>query len=156
MIVGGEDVGYNMLDIVEVVDNYTNCKADPFPMKLSYAVGINGTICGGESPTNFGDYRILSSCWHLNPNGTWTSGKDMVEARSYFSINKVDDEMFVIGGDTPSTACVEKYSLSKDEYWLCSPHSPRHLNNHCAVTLNTSYIFITGGSQPDQVNSNQH
>ena len=156
MIVGGEDVGYNMLDIVEVVDNYTNCKADPFPIKLSYAVGINGTICGGESPTNFGDYRILSSCWHLNPNGTWTSGKDMLEARAWFSINKVDDEMFVIGGDESSPVCVEKYSLSKDEYLPCFEHAPAMLNDHCTVTLNTSYIFVTGGVQLGQVNSNQH
>ena len=96
VIAAGHDTGNHELDIVELVDNNTNCKVDPFPTRLAKAVGINGMVCGGEDY----DLNILSSCWQLNPSGTWTAGEDMLERRMLFTLSKVQDEIIAIGGRT--------------------------------------------------------
>ena len=152
VIAAGQDTGTSVLDIVELVDNNTNCKVDPFPTRLSLAVGINGMVCGGV------DYElnVLSSCWNLNPSGTWTAGEDMLERRMLFTLSKVQDEIIAIGGRTTSymgLRSVEKYSLRKDEGWSRMNDGPTIIGRHCTVMLNTSYLMVIGGSQK-QVNSN--
>ena len=152
VIAAGQDTGTNMLDIVELVDNNTNCKVDPFPTRLANAVGINGLVCGGEDY----DGNILSSCWQLNPSGTWTSGEDMLERRRLFTLSKVQDEIIAIGGRTTSNVVlrsVEKYSLRKDEGWARMKDAPTIIDSHCTVMVNTSYLMAIGGNQ-NQVNSN--
>ena len=155
VIAAGQDTGTSLLDIVELVDNNTNCKVDPFPTRLAKAVGINGLVCGGE------DYDInintLSSCWYLNPSGTWTAGEDMLERRRLFTLSKVQDEIIAIGGRTTSNEVlrsVEKYSLRKDEGWSRMKDAPTSIYRHCTVMLNTSYLMVIGGQQKVQVNSN--
>ena len=154
VIAGGENTGNDEVDITEVVDNYTNCKVDRLPMQLSGAAGINGMICGGY------DYNmdIVSSCWHLNPSGAWTSGEDMLERRDEFSLTKVEDEVIAIGGTTTSSLglkSTEKYSLRNDVGWSRIQYAPKFINRHCTVMLNTSYLMIIGGFQSSEVNLNQ-
>ena len=74
VLASGSDIGGNRLNDVEVLDNNTNCKADAIPTKLTNAAGINGMICGGRDY----EHNILSSCCHLNPNGTWTAGEEIL------------------------------------------------------------------------------
>ena len=153
VITAGYDIGSNKLDIVELVDNNTNCKVEPFPTRLARAVGINGMVCGGEDY----DLNVLSSCWQLNPSGTWTSGENMLERRTRFTLSKVQDEIIAIGGQTTNyigLRSVEKYSLRKDEGWSRMKDAPTTIARHCTVMLNTSYLMAIGGSQNGQVNSN--
>ena len=154
VIVGGLNTGSNEVDIVEVVDSNTNCKVDGISTQLSAATGINGMICGGEDY----NYNILSSCWNLNPNGTWTSGKDMTEPKKWFSLNKVEDGIIAIGGQTTSNVplrSIETLLLTNDEGWSRMKDAPITITRHCTVMLNTSYLMIIGGSQNSQVNSKQ-
>ena len=154
VIAGGENTGFNEVDNVEVADKNTNCKVDKFPTRLHSAVGINGMICGGQSYNHY----VLSSCWHLNPDGTWTAGEDMLERRTLFTLSKVQDEIIAIGGQTTSNVAlrsVEKYSLRKDEGWSRMKDAPTTIDRHCTVMLNTSYLMVIGGQQ-FEVNSNQH
>ena len=155
VIVGGQDIGNNDLDIVEVVDNYTNCKADTFPRKLYGAVGIHGMICGGESNIRYS----ISSCWHLNPNGKWTEGENMLERRVYFSLNKIDQDIIAIGGQSNwqvGISSVEKYSLRKNGGWSRLKDAPILIERHCTVIVNISYLLVTGGYQNAQVNFNHN
>ena len=151
---GGEDDDQNTLDIVEVIDGNTDCKVNDFPIRLYMMSGINGTICGGERKVS--SYGALSSCWYLNPNGTWTPDKDILESRVLFSMNKVDDQIFVIGGRDPRTgspdtgnnpSSIEKYSLVKDNGWSRMRDAPIWIYGHCTVLFNASNLFITGGHQ---------
>ena len=153
VIVGGLNTGSNEVDIVEVVDSNTNCEVDGISTQLSGASGINGMMCGGEDY----NYNILSSCWNLNPNGTWTSGEDMLEPRTYFSLNKVEDEIIAIGGRTSNIALrsIERLLLTKDEGWSRMNDAPIAIERHCTLMLNASYLMIIGGYQNAQVNSKQ-
>ena len=146
VIAGGENTGFNEVDNVEVADKNTNCKVERIPIQLSGAAGINGMICGGH------DYNlnVLSSCWHLNPGGTWIAGEDMLERRHYFSLGKVEDEVIAIGGlkdHLIGLRSIEKYSLKKDEGWSRLNDGPNKIHFHCTVTLNTSYLMVIGGNQ---------
>ena len=155
VIAGGLDIGDNVVGMVEIVDNYTKCKVDPFPMRLSGAVGVNGIVCGGQSHDIL---TVFSSCWHLNPSGTWTSGEDMLERRYWFSLTKVEDEVIAIGGIATSGLSLkstEKYSLRNDVGWSRIQYAPKFINRHCTVMLNTSYLMIIGGAGIAQVNSYQ-
>ena len=148
VLAGGQDIGNNELNDVEVLDNNTNCKADAIPTKLFGAAGINGMICGGQ------DYALnyLSSCWYLNPNGTWNAGADMLEKRAYFTMTAVEDEVIVIGGRTINNVVlkgVEKYSLGKHEGWSKMKDAPRVIARHCTVLFNTTYLMVIGGFQND-------
>ena len=155
VIAGGLDAGGNVIEIAEVLDNNTSCKVDPFSTKIFRATGINGMICGGQ------DYErnLLSSCWNLNPNGTWTSGHDMFKKRSDFSMTEIKKEVILIGGRTTNYVGlkqVEKYSLGKQGRWSKMNDAPKTINRHCTTMLNTSFLIVLGGSQNAQVNSNQH
>ena len=150
VLAGGQDIGTSMLNDVEVLDNNTNCKADAIPTKLLGAAGINGMICGGQ------DYalNVLSSCWYLNPNGTWNAGADMLEKRMYFTMTAVENEVIVIGGQTTYNAglkSVEKYSLGKHEGWSKMKDAPRSIDRHCTVLFNTTYLMAVGGYQNVEV-----
>ena len=139
-----------MLNEVEVLDNNTNCKADTIPSKLVGAAGINGMICGGE------DYalNVLSSCWYLNPNGTWNNGVNMLKKRTYFTMTAVENEVIVIGGLTTyyvGLKGVEKYSLGKHEEWSKRKDLPTLISRHCTVLINTTYLMVTGGHQEVEV-----
>ena len=154
IIAGGRDAGFNSLDIIDVVDNNTNCKVNQISIPLYGASGINGMICGGE------DYErtIVSSCWHLDPDGAWTAGKDMLEPKRDFSLNKVQDEIIAIGGGTTSKLplkSIERLSLRNDDGWSRMKYAPISIGFHCTVLLNTSYLMIIGGVQNGQVNSKQ-
>ena len=154
VIAGGRDIGHNLVDIVEIVDNNTNCKVDPFPARLTGAVGVNGMICGGQSY----NFDVLSSCWHLNPSGAWASGEDMLERRYWFSLTKVEDEVTAIGGIATSGLSLkstEKYALRNDVGLSRIQYAPKFINRHCTVMLNTSYLMIIGGFQSSEVNLNQ-
>ena len=143
-----------MLDIVEVVDNNTNCKVNDLSTQLSGASGINGMICGGHDY----NFNVLSSCWNLNPNGTWSSGEDMIEPKTLFTLNKVEDEIIAIGGQTTSSVLlrrIDRLILINDEGWSRMKDAPIYINRHCTVMLNASYLMIIGGSQNSQVNSKQ-
>ena len=105
------------------MDNNTNCKADRIPTKVYFAAAISGMVCGGL------DYELneLSSCWHLNPNGTWTAGEEMLEKRDDFTMTAVEDEVIRIGGRTSNNIAlrdVEKYSLGKHEGWSKMKDAP--------------------------------
>ena len=155
VIAGGLDAGGNVIEIAEVLDNNTNCKVDPFPIKIFSATGINGMICGGRDYEN----NLLSSCWNLNPNGTWTSGQDMLKKRYFFSMTAVKKEVILIGGVTINYIAlkqVEKYSLGKQGRWSKMNDAPKTIDRHCTTMLNTSFLIVLGGSQNAQVNSKQH
>ena len=149
VLAGGQDIGISVLNDVEVLDNNTNCKADVIPTKLYGAAGINGMICGGR------DYALnfLSSCWYLNPNGTWNAGADMLEKRRYFTMTAVENEVIVTGGQTAYLALksVEKYSLGKHEGWSKMEDAPRTISKHCTVLFNTTYLMVVGGYQNAEV-----
>ena len=122
-------------------------------MKLLRATGINGMICGGQ------DYKRdeVSSCWQLNPNGTWTAGEQILEKRSDFTMTEVEDEVILIGGVTTNNRLlsdVEKYPLRKHEGWSKMNDAPKSIYRHCTVMLNTSFLMVIGGIQNSQVNSN--
>ena len=159
VIVGGTDRAENDLDIVEVSDNNTYCKVDRLPMKIYRCEGIDGMICGGESFGYFEQYEAVSNCWHLHPNGTWTSGKYMLEKRTHFSLNKVEDGIIAIGGETMFSAVtrsVEKYSLSNVEGWIWMRDAPINICLHCTVTINSSHLLVIGGYQNHLVNVAEH
>ena len=146
----GQDIGNNELNDVEVLDNNTNCKAEAIPIKLANAAGINRMICGGQ------DYalNILSSCWYLNPNGTWNTGADMLRKRTLFTMTLVEDEVIVIGGRTTRNVAlqgVEKYSLGKHEGWSKMKDAPRNINRHCTILFNTTYLMVIGGDQNEVI-----
>ena len=154
VIVGGAIGGNNAVDVVEVVDSNTNCEVDGISTQLSGASGINGMMCGGEDYS----FNILSSCWNLNPNGTWTRGEDMMEPRRRFSLTKVEDEIIAIGGQTNfyvGLRSIERLLLTNDEGWSRMKDAPININRHCTVMLNASYLMIIGGYHNNQVNSNQ-
>ena len=155
VIAGGVIGGNNqVVDMVEVVDSNTNCEVDGISTQLSGASGINGIMCGGQDY----NYNILSSCWNLNPNGTWTSGEDMMEPKKHFSLNKVEDEIIAIGGKTTSIVnlrSIERLLLTNDEGWSRMKDAPLEIDSHCTLMLNTSYLMIIGGDQNSQVNSNE-
>ena len=156
---GGRDISQNELDFVEVVNNSTNCKVDNIPTRLYSAAGISGMICGGLKgyDTLYG-HNSLSSCWHLNPNGTWTSGEEMIVPKKMFSLNKVEDEIIAIGGKTTSNLglrSIERLILTNDEGWSRMKEAPINIGEHCALLVNTSYLMVIGGKQNTQVNSTQ-
>ena len=141
------------------MDNNTYCKTDRFPAKLINGEGTNGIICGGESNHEQDANRKLSSCWHLNPSGTWTSGEDMLEKRTDFSLTKIEDGILAIGGQSSFNEVlrsVEKYSLSKGERWYRLSDAPISIVLHCTIMLNTSYLLVIGGDQNLQVHANHH
>ena len=153
VLAGGQDIGNNELNDVEVLDNNTNCKADPIPIKLDGAAGINGMLCGGRDYT----LNMLSSCWYLNPNGTWNAGADMLEKRLYFTMTAVENEVIVIGGRTTNNVAlkgVEKYSLGKHEGWSKMKDAPRTIQRHCTVLYNTTYLMVVGGDQIEVIKDN--
>ena len=124
-------------------------------MLLYGASGIHGMICGGEDD----QYNILSSCWHLNPDGAWTAGNAMLDPKKDFSLNKVEDEIIAIGGHSTSQRSlrsIERLLLTNDEGWSRMNDAPIDIYRHCTVMRNTSYLMIIGGIQNGQVNSNQH
>ena len=144
VIAGGKDSGANIENIVEVVDNNTNCNADRTPTKLTGGEGISGMICGGQDH----DLNVLSSCWHLNPSGRWTAGENMLESRAYFTMTAVEEDVFVIGGRRSNfdfLKSVETYSLRKYEGWSNIKDAPIEISMHCTVKLNTSYLMVIGG-----------
>ena len=155
VIAGGLNwTGEYPLDIVEVVDSNTNCGVDRIPTQLRSTPGINGMMCGGRDNND----NILSSCWNLYPNGTWTSGNDMLEPRIYFSLNKVEDEIIAIGGETTSKVplrSIERLLLTNDEGWSRMKDAPIYITSHCTVMVNASYLMIIGGQQNVRVNSEQ-
>ena len=153
VLAGGQDIGISVLNDVEVLDNNTNCKADAIPTKLDGPAGSNGMICGWH------DYalNILSSCWYLNPNGTWNNGADMLEKRRYFTMTAVENEVIVIGGQSTYNTglkSVEKYSLGKHEGWSKMKDAPRKINRHCTVLFNTTFLMVVGGYQNADVIKN--
>ena len=159
IIAGGQDMGSNELDIVEVSDNNTYCKVDRLPMKIYRCEGIDGMICGGMTFGYLEQYDPVSNCWHLHPNGTWTSGKHMLEKRTYFSLNKVKDGIIAIGGQSMFGRCissVEKYSLSNVEGWTWMRDAPINICLHCTVTINSSHLLVIGGTQNYLVNAGEH
>ena len=113
-------------------------------------------ICGGQ------DYvgNALSSCWRLNPNGTWTAGEQMLQRRYAFTMTAVEDEVILIGGAGGITTHdialrdVEKYPLGKHEGWSKMKDAPKTISRHCTVMLNTSFLMVIVCSQNAQVNSN--
>ena len=154
IIACGRDRADNLLDVVEFVDNNTNCKVDSFPTKLSGAVGINGFVCGG-SIIDIASERRFSGCWYLNPSGKWTAVKDMLTRRKHFTLSKVEDEIIAIGGADTSQftlKSIETYSLSNNTGWSRMKDAPRRIIHHCTVMLNASYLFVIGGNQQSQVN----
>ena len=154
VIAGGLNVGRNNLDITEVVDvdNNTNCMVGGrISIPLNGASGINSMFCGGEDWNS----NILSSCWQLNPNGTWSVAEDMLEPRVDFSLNQVEDEIIAIGGSTTYNVILrstERLLLTNDAGWSRMNDAPFGVTRHCAVMLNTSYLMIIGGIQNSQVN----
>ena len=159
VIAGGLGNGEYILDIVEVSDNNTYCKVDKFPMKIYNGEGIDGMMCGGETFGYWEQYDPVSNCWHLHPNGTWTSGKHMLEKRAYFSLNKVKDGIIAIGGQPmfgQIISSVEKYSLSNVEGWIWMRDAPIPIAMHCTVTINSSHLLVIGGYQNHQVNTGSH
>ena len=153
VIAAGRDTASNELDDAEIVDNNTNCKVSPIPMKLYGATGINGMVCGGLDY----NFNFLSSCWHLNPSGTWTAGEDMLYKRVYFTMTAVEDEIIVIGGQTAfgvGLKSVEKYSPRKYEGWLKMKHAPQTIAGHCTVRVNTTYLMAIGGNQNEVIKDN--
>ena len=144
---------------VEVVDNNINCDVQPIPMELYGSAAIDEMICGGETI----GFNILSSCWHLNPNGTWTAGKNMLERRLHLTLSKVEDKIIAIGGVTTNHVgqiialkSIEQYSLVENDGWLRMKYSPVKIYGHCTVMLNTSHLMVLGGYQDDQVNLDEH
>ena len=163
VIATGDDSGENMLDFVELVDNHTNCNVDPFPIRLSNAVGINGMVCGGR------DYElnVISSCWYLNPSGKWAVGDDMLDSRMHFSLSNIEDETIAIGGIGYRTgywiydhdyhlSSIEKHSDRKYGGWSWMTDAPITIAKQCVVVINKLVLFVIGGEQDYQVNSNQH
>ena len=150
---GGRDYGSNALEIVEVVDNNTNCQVNRFPVRLELMEGTNGMVCGGW----LNELNILSSCWYLNPNGEWTSGEDMLKKRVEFTITAVEDDVIVIGGTTiahVSLSSVEKYSLLKQDGWARIKDVPIRIARHCTVLINTTYLMVVGGYQTEVIQTN--
>lgn len=124
-------------------------------MPLYGASGIHGMICGGEDDK----LNILSNCWHLNPDGAWTAGNDMLDPKKYFSMNKVEDEIIAIGGHSTSDhslSSIERLLLTNDEGWSRMNDAPIDIYRHCTVMRDTSYLMIIGGIQNGQVNLNQY
>ena len=137
---------HHILDNVEVVDSNTDCQVDPLPISLSGAAAISTMICGGRDQY----LNTHATCWHLNPNGTWTAGEDMLVNRRVLTMTTVEQDVIVIGGATRNHAgikSVEKYSLRKDKRWSEMKDAPRIIYQHCTVKLNTSYLMVTGGFQ---------
>ena len=157
VIVGGRDISMNEVDVVEVLDNNTYCNADTFPTKIFGAEGINGMICGGNSYDHNG-LVVHSGCWRINPNGTWTSVKNMLEARTEFSLSKAEDDVIAIGGESQYNSflsSVEKYS-SKSKTWYRMRDAPTEISFHCTVMVNKSNLLVIGGYQNSMVIANQH
>ena len=147
VVVLGDDIrGYYVVtDEVKLVDKHLDCKVENFPVKVSNAKGVNGTICGGFT----GDLNNLYSadCYILEPNGTWSKGHSMHEAKQGFSLTLVKNSLLSIGGMLPGVLdTVEKYDLVRREGWEKLERAPRKIANHCAVLLNSS-LFVLGGRQ---------
>ena len=128
------------------MDNNIDCQVDPLPTNVDRAAGVNTMICGGEDYDN----KARSSCWRLNPSGTWAAGEDMLEKRKAFTMTAIREEVIVIGGTTTYNVALKsvlKYSLKNLGGWSKMKEAPLTIDRHCTVKFNTSHLMFTGGSQ---------
>lgn len=144
--------GFNGAAYISTVDLYTGgattCDAlKPLPEGRwsGGAVYFNNRVlyCGGWGTGSI----IRNICWSYDGN-MWINNSNMTNARSQFTLNRVGDQVFAVGGwkpNGPRLSSVETYDgISWSSY---RPGLPETRNAHCAAVLeNTGELFVIAGA----------
>ena len=153
-------------DSVAYIHELNTCNVQPYPMGVFGAAGANGTVCGGRTnnqDVSTVDGALSNECWKLNLFGEWTPFKKMWKSRSMFTLTQVANEMFAIGGKGVrmgdsnlynSLRSIEKISLKPEGNWKLMRAMPMHIQNHCTVAINDSFLMVIGGASKWVISEN--
>jgi len=116
----------------------------PFPISGAVAEHVNGKllVCGGFS----GDY--LSSCFSLT-DGEWAveTSMELNTNRAFSKASLVGNDWIVAGGLYSSFDISETAEHLNDDIWMEDLTLPSNFVSHCQVTVNSSYVFLSGGTE---------
>ena len=127
--------------------NYATCRINDLPEKISEHSAINtknGVVsCGGSGLHS-------NKCYRLDSNGNWNTFYNLVNERSYFSMNEAKNSIVIIGGRGAkrSYEMIDHYNGTKWE----SKTLPFSIEGHCSTKLDDDSVIITGGYLNGKVN----
>merc|ERR1712106_637196 len=99
-------------------------------------------LCGGYQSGVF-----QSSCYLLGRDGSWvTSSSEMTVQRSWTAAAQLGDSWWVTGGYDERGNVLTSTEVLTGNTWLSSTPLPTPLDSHCMVKINSSHIFMAGGS----------
>merc|ERR1712106_1020173 len=123
------------------------CTPPPFPHgeydgyvgRLSPAGPL---LCGG-----YHSHARQSSCYLLGRDGSWvTSSSQMTVERSGAAAVELGETWWVTGGYDASGHLLSSTEELTGNTWHSSTPLPTPLYGHCMVKINSSHVFIAGGS----------
>jgi len=151
MVIGGRSNGGYAYDTIEVLD-LTNplrvCLPPPnlpTPLYGQVVDYIDGKVmvCGGYS----GEYEL--SCYAYD-GLTWVeeTSMELNMRRRYSRASRVAEEWIVTGGSSSLPEVRETYEYLSEDTWIQGENLlPSEYSSHCQVTVDSSYIFLTGGGE---------
>ena len=133
--------------------NKSNCSIPKLPEEISDHSTILSQIgivsCGGWTKYT----KETNKCWKLEKNNTWSPFPSMIETRTEFSMEELDNKLVVVGGDfnfTSWTNSMEILDLNGEMKWTKRILEFSALES-CMVKVNTTHLLITGGRHLQQV-----
>ena len=117
----------------------------PYPLQLFGSIIMEyedrPMICGGSPAT--------AACHRFNPaTNIWESGFNMLNSRHSSSTASLScNEQWIIGGVLGDSQPTFTSEIFKDGVFRPGPDLPEPMSEGCAVTINSTHIFIGNPSQ---------
>ena len=138
---GYDDSGYFVDHLFDPVDSIADLGYYGF--MGSSAVLLDSTTimaCGGGYPSK-------AECYGLDlHNGSWFAMPSMKNGRSEFSLLKVGDQVYAVGGDN-----VEVFDAESEGWTEVFQLQPAR-NRHCSVAVGDQQVLIFGGASSATLN----
>ena len=158
MVIGGRNES-GFLSDVELVDPFnanSKCKKPPqFPQQRYYMVSnfVNGapTVCGGYSNNTFANVTMEEVCFRLmNKSNTWEfkNSPSLHYPRVYAAGAVVNGSWWITGGYHwyyPSFISSDILRPNVTSF-ISAANLPERMMDHCMATINSSHVFLAGGS----------
>ena len=151
MVVGGQPYSANFdVELIDLTGQGRTCrKPDNFPGPEEGSVGAyfeqKTSVCGGYTYNH--SHIYTSECYYYHPNGTWTQGPPMTEAREAASAAFFNNQWWISGGDN-----LGAYGLVSTELFNSSSNSfvpfvdlPKPRLSHNIVSIEDNRAMLLGG-----------
>ena len=113
---------------------------------------LNGTvfICGGTDQMSNGQQISINDCQtFIFDNYSWVTWQNisMLENRAFAQLSHLQNgSMLIMGGETaPGESLYSTEQLDGSMSFSHGISLPERLSKHCATTINSSHIFLSGG-----------